>query len=67
MTVRRPDGRLVALAPLMRGPGGLRPIGVGLTDFHDVLIDPEHAEQAAPCWPGRWHGSCAPLGDAGPA
>jgi hypothetical protein len=48
VTVRRPDGRLVALAPLMRGPGGLRPIGVGLTDFHDVLIDPEHAEQAAP-------------------
>ena len=50
VTVRQ-DGRLVAVAPLMlrrRVLPLLTPIGVGLTDFLDVLLDDAHAEQVAP-------------------
>jgi CelD/BcsL family acetyltransferase involved in cellulose biosynthesis len=49
LTVRRGD-RLVAAAPLQlrrRMPPLLTPIGAGLTDFHDVLLDDEYADEAA--------------------
>jgi CelD/BcsL family acetyltransferase involved in cellulose biosynthesis len=49
VTVRR-GGRLVAAAPLMvrrRLLPLLVPVGCGLTDFLDVLVDDEHADQAA--------------------
>ena len=49
VTVRR-GGRLVAAAPLMvrhRLLPLLVPVGAGLTDFLDVLVDDEHADQAA--------------------
>ncbi|MCP8938927.1 GNAT family N-acetyltransferase [Alsobacter sp. SYSU M60028] len=42
VAVRR-GRRLVALAPLYRDPtaGSLLPLGVSVSDFHDVLIDPD--------------------------
>ena len=49
VAVRR-GGRLMAVAPLMRRHRLLPllvPIGSGLTDFLDVLLDDEHAGQAA--------------------
>ena len=46
VTVRR-DGRLIALAPLYRDGMALRPLGAELTDFHDVLLDGEFAEEGA--------------------
>jgi CelD/BcsL family acetyltransferase involved in cellulose biosynthesis len=49
VTVRR-GGRLMAVAPLMRRHRALPllvPIGAGLTDFLDVLLDDEYAGQAA--------------------
>ena len=49
VTVRR-DGRLVAVAPLMlrhRLLPVLVPVGAGLTDFLDVLVDDDHADEAA--------------------
>jgi CelD/BcsL family acetyltransferase involved in cellulose biosynthesis len=46
VTVRR-DGRLIALAPLRRDGTVLRPLGGEITDFHDVLLDGEFAEEAA--------------------
>ena len=49
VTVRR-GGRLVAAAPLMvrhRLLPLLVPVGTGLTDFLDILVDDEHADQAA--------------------
>ena len=49
VTVRRGD-RLVAAAPLMlryRLLPLLVPVGSGLSDFLDVLVDDEHADQAA--------------------
>jgi CelD/BcsL family acetyltransferase involved in cellulose biosynthesis len=46
VTVRR-DGRLIALAPLYRDGAALRPLGAEITDFHDVLLDPEFVNDAA--------------------
>ncbi|RAG85189.1 glycosyl transferase family 1 [Streptacidiphilus pinicola] len=46
VTVRR-DGRLIALAPLYRDGAVLRPLGAEITDFHDVLLDREFADEAA--------------------
>ncbi|WP_051944523.1 GNAT family N-acetyltransferase [Streptacidiphilus rugosus] len=46
VTVRR-DGRLIALAPLYRDGVALRPLGAELTDFHDVLLDADHLDEAA--------------------
>jgi hypothetical protein len=48
--VREGDGRLVAAAPLMlthRPLPVLVPMGVGLSDFLDVLLDDEHPRAAA--------------------
>src|SRR5205085_9912656 len=49
--VIRAGDRLVALAPfyLETGPRGRRvlPIGIPVTDYHDVLIDPEITDSAA--------------------
>jgi CelD/BcsL family acetyltransferase involved in cellulose biosynthesis len=46
----REDQRLVALAPLYleTGPLGLRllPLGIGISDYCDLLIDPEYETQA---------------------
>ncbi|WP_131195441.1 GNAT family N-acetyltransferase [Lichenihabitans psoromatis] len=46
----RHDDRLVALAPLYRedGPWGRRllPLGISVSDYSDVLIDPDHREAA---------------------
>ncbi|MFC1413655.1 GNAT family N-acetyltransferase [Streptacidiphilus sp. N1-12] len=50
LTVRQ-DGVLVAAAPLMRGRGPfprLVPVGSGLSDFLDILLDDGLAEQIAP-------------------
>ncbi|MEZ0092407.1 GNAT family N-acetyltransferase [Streptacidiphilus sp. EB129] len=50
LTVRQ-DGQLVAVAPLMlrhRLLPLLTPIGVGLTDFLDILLDDAHAQEVAP-------------------
>ncbi|MEZ0064794.1 CelD/BcsL family acetyltransferase involved in cellulose biosynthesis [Streptacidiphilus sp. MAP12-20] len=46
VTVRR-NGRLIALAPLYRDGAALRPLGAELTDFHDVLLDADHLDEAA--------------------
>ncbi|WP_052442881.1 GNAT family N-acetyltransferase [Streptacidiphilus neutrinimicus] len=46
VTVRR-DGRLIALAPLYREGAALRPLGAEITDFHDVLLDRDCADEAA--------------------
>ncbi|SEM11503.1 GNAT family N-acetyltransferase [Streptacidiphilus jiangxiensis] len=46
VTVRR-DGRLIALAPFYRDGAALRPLGAEITDFHDVLLDAEYAEEGA--------------------
>ena len=47
----REDQRLVALAPLYleTGPLGLRllPLGIGVSDYCDLLIDPDYESQAA--------------------
>jgi CelD/BcsL family acetyltransferase involved in cellulose biosynthesis len=47
--VRR-GGALVALAPFYREVGALGrrllPVGISLSDYHDVLLDPEFAEEA---------------------
>jgi CelD/BcsL family acetyltransferase involved in cellulose biosynthesis len=46
----RSNGRLIGLAPVYREDGDhgrrLLPIGISVTDYHDVLLTPEHAEQA---------------------
>src|SRR5918997_6592847 len=46
----RRDGRLVGLAPfyLEDGPYGRRllPVGISLSDYHDVLLDPACAHEA---------------------
>jgi CelD/BcsL family acetyltransferase involved in cellulose biosynthesis len=50
LTVRQ-EGQLVAVAPLIlrrRLLPLLTPIGVGLTDFLDILLDDAHAEEVAP-------------------
>lgn len=36
------DGRLIALAPLYRDRGRLLPVGIALSDYLDVLVDPAH-------------------------
>ncbi|HEX8666557.1 MAG TPA: GNAT family N-acetyltransferase [Beijerinckiaceae bacterium] len=45
------DGRLVGLAPFYREDGALGrrllPLGISVTDYHDVLIDEAHMGQAA--------------------
>lgn len=50
LAVRR-DGRLIGLAPLYLEDGAfgrrLLLLGLGTTDYLDVLIDPDHAESAA--------------------
>ncbi|MEY9848053.1 hypothetical protein ABH940_005154 [Streptacidiphilus sp. BW17] len=46
VTVRRHD-RLIAVAPLHRDGAALRPLGGEITDFHDVLLDGEHLDEAA--------------------
>ncbi len=45
----RDGGRLVGLAPLYREHGGgrLLPIGISLSDYHDVLIEPGRFEAVA--------------------
>jgi CelD/BcsL family acetyltransferase involved in cellulose biosynthesis len=44
------DGRLVGLAPFYREDGALGhrllPVGISVTDYHDVLLDEAHAEEA---------------------
>lgn len=58
----RAGDRLVALAPLYLedGPHGRRllPVGISLSDYLDMLVDPDHAAEAAPmllaaCGPER--------------
>jgi CelD/BcsL family acetyltransferase involved in cellulose biosynthesis len=50
VTVRR-DGRLVGLAPLYLENGALGrrllPIGISITDYHDVLLAPEHVSETS--------------------
>jgi CelD/BcsL family acetyltransferase involved in cellulose biosynthesis len=45
------DGRLVGLAPFYFEVGAhgrrLLPIGISVSDYHDVLLDPEHESEAA--------------------
>jgi CelD/BcsL family acetyltransferase involved in cellulose biosynthesis len=49
------DGRLVGLAPFYREDGAqdgvplrrLLPVGISLSDYHDVLVDEAHASEAA--------------------
>ncbi|GAA0540818.1 CelD/BcsL family acetyltransferase involved in cellulose biosynthesis [Rhizomicrobium palustre] len=42
----RQEGRLVALAPLYREGRRLLPIGISLSDYQDILIDPEFLDIA---------------------
>ncbi|KGM33694.1 GNAT family N-acetyltransferase [Inquilinus limosus] len=52
----RQDGRLVGLAPLYLEDGALGRrlllLGLGTTDYLDVLIDPDHAEPVGPAIAG---------------
>jgi len=45
----RQGGRLVALAPLFRPSGGtpLLPLGIGISDYLDVLLDPDAVSASA--------------------
>lgn len=47
MALVRRDGQLVAVGGFHRSrPGVLAPLGVGLSDWTDVLVDPEHEADA---------------------
>ncbi|HEX4764664.1 MAG TPA: GNAT family N-acetyltransferase [Lichenihabitans sp.] len=73
----RHDGRLVGLAPLYVEAGPVRrllPLGIGVSDYLDVLIDPAHAGEAGAglvealaasrhCW-DLWSAEEAPPGAA---
>jgi CelD/BcsL family acetyltransferase involved in cellulose biosynthesis len=45
------DGRLIGLAPFYLEDGAhgrrLLPVGISVSDYHDVLLDPEHETEAA--------------------
>jgi hypothetical protein len=54
-------GKLVGLAPIYREDGSLGrrllPLGISLSDYHDVLIDPGHIDDAWPAMIQRVFGT----------
>lgn len=44
----RHNGRLVGLAPLYLDSGRLLPLGIALSDFLDVLVEPAEVDEAGP-------------------